>query len=128
MIARGEIALVRSRWPGAEVGVHEATEARLWLPDPADVHVLAAAVDGEADMIVTQNLRDFPRRTLDAEAILLRHPDAFLTEAHDRDAGTLRGVVVSVHAEAERLSGAPLPLRALLRRAGLPRLGKALAA
>ncbi|MDH5451754.1 MAG: PIN domain-containing protein, partial [Paracoccaceae bacterium] len=30
-------------------------------------------------------------------------------------------------AEAERLSGQPQPMRALLKRAGLPRLGKALA-
>ena len=45
-VARGEIAVVRARWPEAEVAVDPATEARLWLPDPDDVHVLAAAVDG----------------------------------------------------------------------------------
>jgi hypothetical protein len=39
----------------------------------------------------------------------------------------VRRTVEAVHAEAERLSGQMLPLRALLKRAKLPRLGKALA-
>ena len=44
--ARSEVALVRRDWPDAEVPVRAGLEARLWLPDPADVHVLAAAVTG----------------------------------------------------------------------------------
>jgi hypothetical protein len=35
-------------------------------------------------------------------------------------------VAEAVRAEAERLSGEAQPLRALMKRAGLPRLGKAL--
>jgi len=125
-VARGEIALVRAHWPEAEVAVDPATEARLWLPDPDDVHVLAAAIDGGADLLLTLNVRDFPRRALDAEAILLRHPDAFLLDALDRSREAVRSTIDRVHAEAERLSGETLPLRALLKRARLPRLGKAL--
>ena len=126
-VARGEIALLRARWPGAEVRPDPATEARLWLPDMGDVHVLAAAIDGRADVLLTLNIRDFPKRALDAEAILLRHPDEFLIEASVRTPGEVRRIVGAVHAEAERLAGGPLDLRALLKRARLPRLGKALA-
>lgn len=126
-VARGEIALLRARWPGAEIAPTTGTEVRLWLPDPDDVHVLASAIDGRADVLLTLNIRDFPNRALDAEAILLRHPDEFLIEALRRTPGTVRRVVEAVLAEAERLSGQKLPLRALLKRAKLPRLGKALA-
>jgi predicted nucleic acid-binding protein len=126
-VARGEIALLRARWPGAEVPPDPATEARLWLPDPGDVHVLAAAIAGRADVLLTLNVRDFPKAGLDLHAILLRHPDEFLTEALARAPEATRRSVARVHAEAERLAGASLPLRALLKRAKLPRLGKALA-
>jgi predicted nucleic acid-binding protein len=126
-VARGEIALLRARWPEVEVTPDPATEARLWLPDPADVHVLAAAIAGRADVLLTLNVRDFPKAALDPEAILLRHPDAFLTEALSQSPDAVRRVVLRVHAEAERLAGRPLPLRDLLKRAKLPRLGKALA-
>lgn len=127
LVARGEIAALKARWPEAETTVDPATEARLWLPDPADVHVLAAAVDGGADTLLTLNLRDFPKPALDAEAILLRHPDTFLLDALHDDPESVEAVVGAVHGEAERLSGARLPLRALLKRARLTRLGKALA-
>jgi predicted nucleic acid-binding protein len=126
-VARGEIALLRARWPEAEVPPDPPTEARLWLPDPADTHVLAAAIAGRADVLLTLNLRDFPKAALDPEAILLRHPDEFLTEALVEAPEAVRRAVGKAHAEAERLAGDTLPLRALLKRAKLPRLGKALA-
>ena len=49
------------------------------LPDPDDRHVLAAAIKGRADLIVTVNLKDFPAETLDRWGIEAQHPDEFLT-------------------------------------------------
>ncbi len=124
-VARGEIALMRARWPEAEVAIDEDLVERLSLPDPDDRHVLAAAIAGGAAVLMTLNRADFPGRALARHGLILREPDGFLTELHAEglDLGAVAG---RVQARAERASGRPQPLRALLKRAGLPRLGKAL--
>jgi predicted nucleic acid-binding protein len=58
------------------------------LPDPDDRHVLAAAIHGGADLIVTFNLNDFPAPTLDQFHIRAVHPDEFIARLWK--AGTLR--------------------------------------
>lgn len=50
----------------------------LQLPDPDDRHVLAAAIRGHADVIVTMNLRDFPADTIGPFGIEAQHPDEFV--------------------------------------------------
>ena len=124
--ARVEIALLRDRWPGAEIDADPATEARLTLPDADDRHVLAAAISGRADTLCTVNLRDFPTRILTAEGVIRRDPDGLLLEFRQGDPAALEGAVRMVQARAEKLSGTAQPLRPLLKKAGLPRLGKAL--
>ncbi|MCH9808232.1 MAG: PIN domain-containing protein [Alphaproteobacteria bacterium] len=48
------------------------------LPDSNDRHVLAAAIVGRADVIVTFNLKDFPIDALAPYGIEAQHPDEFL--------------------------------------------------
>jgi hypothetical protein len=122
-LARGEVALIRAGFPQAEVSAAPGLEARLWLPDAADIHVLAAAVAGGAEAVVTFNAKDFPRGVLAEEGLRRLDPDGFLLSL---DRAAVAAVAEAVRAEAERLSGEAQPLRALMKRAGLPRLGKAL--
>lgn len=125
--ARGEIAALQAAFPAAMVAPRPGLEARLHLPDKNDIHVLACAIAGSADAIITLNASDFPRGTLAAEGLARRDPDGFLWELWSGDPNPVARVLETVRAEAERLSGQPQPLRALLKRARLPRLGKALA-
>lgn len=126
--ARAEIALTRAAWPAAELPPAPGIEARLWLPDPADLHVLAVAVAGSADVIVTLNRKDFPRGILAEEGLSRTDPDSLLTDIRQRDPDGIARLAAEVLAEANRLSGETWTLRPLLKKARLPRLAKALAA
>ncbi|MFD2841842.1 RSP_2648 family PIN domain-containing protein [Paracoccus cavernae] len=79
-IAGAEAALLQSRFPNAMVAVGRESELGVQLPDAGDLHVLKAALDGRADVIVTLNLRDFPARTLRQLGLSALHPDEFLTD------------------------------------------------
>lgn len=125
-VARGEIVALRDAWPRAIVPETPEEEARLWLPDRADRHVLATAIAGDAPVIVTFNLSDFPRRVLQQHGLRAEHPDPFLLNLYNSAPAAVAEAVEKVRATAERLSGVPQPVRGLLKRAGLPRLGKAL--
>ena len=126
-IARGEIAAISARFPKAFVQIPQGLEARLWLPDPNDVHVLAAAVGCSADAILTVNAKDFPKNILAEEGVDRIDPDGFMLSLHDEAPDRISAVGDAVLAEARRLSGEPWEMRKLMRKARLPRLGKRLA-
>lgn len=125
---RGEAAMLHARWPKSSIEWRPSLEARLWLPDPADTHVLAAAIAGSADVIVTMNAKDFPRNILTEEGVSRVDPDGFLFGIWQANGPTVEMVVAQVLAEARRLSGDEWSARGLLKKARLPRLAKAVAA
>ncbi|MGF1554223.1 MAG: RSP_2648 family PIN domain-containing protein [Paracoccaceae bacterium] len=110
------------RFPDAMVAPDPGGEAALALPDAADVHVVAAAVAARAD-VLTANLRDFPARRLAPYGVGVRHPDGLLwalfSEAPDRLGPVIADALAALADEGE--GGG----RRALKRAGLPRLGKA---
>jgi predicted nucleic acid-binding protein len=125
-MAEGEAALLRAAFPRGLVRAHPEIEARLNLPDPNDVHVLASAIASGSDAIITFNAQDFPGHVLAAEGIVRRDPDGFLWELQSRHPEAMARIVEAVRAKAETISGQPVALKGLLKRARLYRLGKAL--
>lgn len=116
------LARMAARWPRGEAAAGDAGEAGLpHLPDRGDGHVLAAAAAGRAAVLVTLNLRDFPARALAPLGLRAVHPDAFAQGLWlDRPAAVAA-------AAAEVWPGLAGPeLRRALKRADLPRTGKAL--
>ena len=124
--AEGEIALLNARWPRARIRYGAALETRLWLPDPGDIHVLAAAVAGSADVIITLNKKDFPAQVLAEEGLSRSDPDSYLRGLWAAEPDLVAGVALQVLAKARELSGEDWNMRALLKKARLPRLAKAL--
>lgn len=95
----------------AVVIAFEPLIATLTLPDPDDRHVLAAAIKGSAEIIVTYNLRDFPAEALTPYGLEALHPDAFITQLIELDAST---VCLAVSRQRASLRNPPKTVREVL--------------
>ena len=72
------VALMNASVPDCLVTNFEKLVTSIELPDPDDRHVVAAAIVGHADAIVTFNTKDFPPAVLQPYGIEVQHPDEFL--------------------------------------------------
>jgi len=90
---------------------YESLIESLTLPDSDDRHVLAAAIVGHADVIVTHNLRDFPVTALDPYSIEAQHPDEFVRHLLDLAPAF---VVDAVRDQQAILTRPPVPMPELL--------------
>ncbi|WP_419994379.1 hypothetical protein [Streptomyces boninensis] len=79
--------------------------------DQKDKHVLAAAVRGQADALVTFNLRDFPAASAAPHDLAVQHPDTFLLDLLDLAPGA---VVGSLRSQADRYKREPRTVSGLL--------------
>ena len=91
----------------------------LALPDPNDRHVLAAAIVGHADAIVTYNLRDFPEVNTSVFGIEALHPDDFLVAQYDLDPIKFLSVVKVVRGRLRRPPRTAEELIAIYEQLGL---------
>ena len=70
-------------FPDALVNHYEGLIDHLRLPDEDDRHVLAAAIKTNANVIVTNNLKDFPPEYLKSFGLNAKCADDFLTDIID---------------------------------------------
>lgn len=97
----------------------------LELPDPNDRHVLAAAIRGRADVIVTENVRDFPASVLSPLGLEAVRLDEFLLTQFDLG---VPATVQIVHDQARAMGRPPVTEEQLLgrlARSGAPRFAHA---
>ncbi|MBK8254979.1 MAG: PIN domain-containing protein [Polyangiaceae bacterium] len=90
------------------------------LPDANDRHVLAAAIRTGAQVIVTFNLRDFPREQLAPFGIEAVHPDDFVVDLIDLAPGVLTNLVVEQAAALRNPPRTTAEMLDVLRDQGLP--------
>lgn len=93
----------------------------LELPDPNDRHVLAAAIQAGASIIVTSNLKDFPRSELARHGIRPLHPDELLLSLLELDLAEVCAVVKKWRQSLHSPSRTAKDLLATLQRQGLAR-------
>jgi predicted nucleic acid-binding protein len=91
---------IRRHFPEAWVEGHEDLISAM-TNDPKDRHVLAAAIRCNAEVIVTQNVKHFPKTALEPYSITVMGPSTFLRNLYDLDpevvAETLVRQAASIH-------------------------------
>lgn len=76
-------SLMNNALPDARVSQYEPLIEGIELPDLNDRHVVAAAIKCHAKIIVTLNLKDFPKESMDQLEIEALHPDEFISDLFD---------------------------------------------
>ena len=77
------ISIVNEAFPDALVENYESLIQMLELPDEKDKHVLAAAIKTNANLIVSNNLKDYPAEYLAGFSLSAKSADDFLTDIID---------------------------------------------
>ena len=83
--AKKRVMAMNSAFEDASSEPWEALVDSIVLPDPDDRHVVAAALAGRADVLVTHNVKDFPREVLARFDLDVQTPDHFLLNLLDLD-------------------------------------------
>jgi predicted nucleic acid-binding protein len=78
-----QIERINGAFPDALVKNYEPLIKNLSLRDPNDCHVLAAAIKANANIIVTNNLKDFPFEYLAEFGLTSTSADDFITDIID---------------------------------------------
>jgi len=67
------------------------------LPDEGDRHIIAAAIKSRADIIVTENLKDFPRKVLAKYGIEAKSSDEFVAAAINLSPSIAKAAIERMH-------------------------------
>jgi len=92
----------------------------LTLPDPNDVHVLAAAIAGHADCIVTRNQQDFPANIMDVHGIDILDPDEFIINQWDLENVPVMAAFKSMRSRRKKPTETVEDFALTLEKNGLP--------
>ena len=106
-------------FPDAMLSLDPALEESIHLPDRADAHVAAAA--NGTDILLTFNLRDFPRRRVQQLGYQVSHPDSFLWHLLSTQPEATGAAIERALLDADVDLG---DARQALKRAQLPRVAK----
>jgi len=106
--------------PDADLQGYEPRVTRLTLPAPGDRHVLAAAIEGGATVLLTFNLKDFPSDLLVPFGISAGDPAGLLSEFFTGDPGAVEAVVDEAHLNLRRAAPAREAFVQALARQRLP--------
>jgi predicted nucleic acid-binding protein len=106
-------AVMLEQFPDASIDGYEILVDALDLPDPSDRHVLAAAITGKCQGIITANTKHFPAPTVAPFTLEVVHPDDFIVNIIDLD--PVRALTACRRHRAAMAKSAPTPEQYLER-------------
>ena len=112
-------ATMRLAIPDCLIAGFEPLVEGLTLPDPNDRHVLAAAIVGHADAIVSANARDFPAEVLARYDVELQSPDEFVVNQINLQKLRALGAIKRMRERWERPQMGPAEMIDLFEKRGL---------
>jgi predicted nucleic acid-binding protein len=86
---------VRTHFPESLVSGHEKLIDAI-KNDPKDRHIVAAAIQSHCEVIITFNLKHFPKDTLASHGIRAEHPSEFLINLYNIDGGILMTKLIGI--------------------------------
>ena len=86
--------------------------------------MLAATIEGGADLIITQNMKDFPRGILSDFGLLAQKPENLILEISRKDPLIINQIVEELYKKVRKQKYQVKNSKIFLKRAGLPRLAK----
>lgn len=104
----------------------EAEEPPAKLPDAGDSHVLGTALAAGADIIVTENIRDFPKKVLGPLGLTAMGTDKFVLELMEAQPTAAHASLLTLPHHANLPFLGEENLLTVLRRAGFRRVVKRL--
>ena len=124
--ADAEISILKANWQNSIIDFSLELEESLYLPDLNDRHVLAAAIAGKCDAIITLNNKDFPKQILDQYGLKRVDPDHLILDYLKDDDTMIIEIVKCLLIKVNKELKEDWTIRQLLKKARLPRTAKAI--
>jgi len=106
------LADMQAAFPDATVSGYERLVGDM-ANHPSDRHVLAAAARGYATLVVTWNVRHFPRRACAPHGVCVQTPDQFLTGLFGESPDS---VLEALRNQSRRYMAPPISVEEIMRR------------
>ena len=117
-LRRNEMRNAVADWE-VKAGAWQSLMPCMSLPSQKDRHVLACAVAGHSDCIVTANIRDFPAEHVLPLGIEVIHPDDFVIQQWDLDQIGVISAIKQMRLRRKKPSYSPEQLAESMDRNGL---------
>lgn len=115
-----QLEVVNMGFPDARVRNYQPLIPSLNMKDLNDRHVLAAAIKANANVIVTNNLKDFNSAYLAKFNLIAQNPDDFLTDMIDLNPNTAVEAFKAMILQKKKPPMTAFEVLEVLKKSGLP--------